>query len=193
MATGLQDRLEVLRFWPILSICGVGERFSTPVVVEERMEKKEILKLLESLVHVDIDAWHAYGQAMEKIENALEIRKKLEDFRGDHHRHVTELSGKIVALGGIPPEFSKDFKGHLIDGFTALRSITGTQGALSAMRSNEQLTNRKYAKALEEKGLPSDIRTVVENSYADEQGHLQYIEDRLDYLVEEKGDRGKRY
>jgi uncharacterized protein (TIGR02284 family) len=164
-----------------------------PHPMEERMEKSEIVRLLESLAHVDIDAWHAYGQAMEKIEDALEIRRKLEEFRGDHHRHVTELSGKIVALGGNPPEFSKDFKGHLIEGFTALRSITGTQGALAAMRSNEQLTNRKYAKALEEIGLPSDVRDVLENCYADEQRHLQYVEDRLDYLVEEKGDRGKRY
>jgi uncharacterized protein (TIGR02284 family) len=157
------------------------------------MEKKEILSLLESLAHVDIDAWHAYGQATERIEDALEIRRKLEIFREEHQRHVTELSGKIVALGGVPPEFSKDFKGYLIEGFTALRSVTGTQGALAAMRSNEQLTNRKYAKALDEKGLPSDIRDVLESCYADEQRHLQYVEDRLDYLVEEKGDRGKRY
>jgi rubrerythrin len=157
------------------------------------MEKKDILKLLENLAHVDIDAWHAYGQAMEKIENALEIRRKLEEFRGEHQQHVTELSGKIVALGENPPEFAKDFKGHLIEGFTALRSISGTQGALAAMRSNEQLTNRKYAKALEEVGLPSDIRELLEKNYADEQRHLHYVEDRLDYLVEEKGERGKRY
>jgi rubrerythrin len=157
------------------------------------MEKKELLNLLEDLAHVDIDAWHAYGQAMERIENALEIRRKLEEFREDHRRHETELAGKIVALGGNPPEFSKDFKGHLIEGFTALRSITGTQGALAAMRSNEQLTNRKYAKALDELALPSDIRMLLEGGYADEQRHLQYIEDRLDYLVEEKGERGKRY
>jgi uncharacterized protein (TIGR02284 family) len=166
---------------------------SNPKPVEERMEKKEIVKLLEALAHVDIDAWHAYGQAMEKIEDALEIRRKLEEFRDDHRRHVTDLSGKIVDLGGNPPEFSKDFKGYLIEGFTALRSISGTQGALAAMRSNEQLTNRKYAKALEEKGLPSDIRDLLERDYADEQRHLHYVEDRLDYLVEEKGERGKRY
>ncbi|MBE0597249.1 MAG: ferritin-like domain-containing protein [Desulfuromonadales bacterium] len=159
------------------------------------MEKNQIVKLLKDLAQLDIDAWHAYGQAMEKMETHLDMRDKLGKFRADHHRHATDLSAKIRELEGEPPEFSKDFKGHLVAGFTALRSITGDQGALAAMRTNEELTNRTYAKALEEQGLPSDIRPLLSANYADEQEHLRYIEDRLDFLVREKGgaSRGERF
>ncbi len=155
------------------------------------MEKKAILKMLQKLAQLDIDAWHAYGQAIGKIENALNVRDKMEAFRADHHRHVIDLSAKITELGGDPPEFSSDFKGFLIKGFTALRSVTGTQGALAAMETNEKLTNRRYAEAVEKTGVPSDIRILLEANYKDEQEHLRYIEDRLDFTVREKDDAGR--
>lgn len=159
------------------------------------MEKKRIIHLLQNLSHLDIDAWHAYGQATEKIENALDVRDTLNRFRGDHHRHIADLATKIRELGEEPPNVSPDFKGFLLQGFTSLRSLTGTQGVLAAMQTNEKLTNRKYAAALEEEGLPSDIRALLEAHYGDEREHLRYIEDRLDFLVREKGGagRGERY
>ena len=51
-------------------------------------------------------------------------------------------------LGGNPPKRSVDLKGLLLEGFTALRSVTGTEGALKAMQSNEKTTNKKYQEAL---------------------------------------------
>ncbi len=155
------------------------------------MKKTEIIHLLQKLAQLDIDAWNAYGQAIEKLETALDVRDKLERYRGDHHRHVTDLSAKIRELEGDPPEFSKDFKGFLISGFTSLRSLTGTQGVLAAMETNEKLTNRKYADAVREEGLPSDIHALLEANYEDEKEHLHYIEDRLDFLVREKGGAGR--
>ncbi len=155
------------------------------------MEKEKIVSLLSDLVQLDIDAWHAYGQAIDKIEDSLAIRDRLERYRADHHRHLEELSARITDLEAEPPAFSRDFKAFLIEGFTALRSVTGTQGALAAMRTNEQLTNRKYARAVEQEGLPSDIRALLETNYRDEQEHLRYVEDRLDFLVREKGGSGR--
>jgi hypothetical protein len=53
--------------------------------------------------------------------------------RDDHKRHIELLASEIPTLGGTPPDYSPDFKGYLISGFTSLRSITGTEGALKAM------------------------------------------------------------
>ncbi len=157
------------------------------------METKDVIKELKSLVHLDVDAWHAYGQAIEKISQPS-IRQKLTEFQADHKRHAEELSEAIRGLGGDPPEFSRDFKGFLLEGFTSLRSITGTQGALAAMETNEKMTNRSYAKACD-MALPAPILELVRKNRGDERVHLQYIQDQLDLLVRE-GDspnRGQRY
>lgn len=140
------------------------------------MEEKP-LETLKSLMQLDIDAVHAYTQAIENIEHRA-VRDQLMAFRGDHERHVTELSQCIRRLGGDPPERQRDFKGFLIQGFTAVRSLTGTEGALKAMKSNEQTTNEHYREALEIQ-FPPDVRAVVERNFEDEKRHLAYVDDAL--------------
>jgi uncharacterized protein (TIGR02284 family) len=141
------------------------------------LEKKEIIDRLNSLTQVDIDAYHAYGQAIEEIEGAT-VREQLLMFKEEHRTHYMNLSDVITKLGGAAPEFSKGFKGYLLEGFTAVRSMTGTKGALKAMQSNEQTTNKHYREALELELAP-DIRDLLERHYSDEKRHLAYIEETL--------------
>lgn len=138
------------------------------------MQTSEILKELNSLTQLDIDAIHAYDQALSHID-VLSIKDQLTQFRDDHHRHVRDLSDAIRRLGGQPPSFQKDFKGFLIQGMTSARSSTGTEGALKAMKTNEQLTNRNYSQAVN-MGFPDDIKAIVERNFRDEQRHLATIE-----------------
>lgn len=137
------------------------------------MNEKNLIDRLSSLMQLDIDAVHAYGQAIDNIKDPA-IKNELSMFRDDHERHISDLSLAITNLGGKPPEHSRDFKGFLIEGFTALRSVTGTEGALKAMKGNEELTNKTYREALNLQ-LPPDARDIVERNYHDEQRHLAYI------------------
>lgn len=146
---------------------------------------KEIITHVTSLVQLDIDAIHAYEQAIKEIE-VQEIREKLSGFKADHLQHVTDLSPFIVQRGGRAPEFKPDFKGFIIQGFTALRSKLGTDGALKAMKGNEKLTNAVYDKALSWE-LPEDIREVIQKNREDERKHLKYIEDTLNQRAQESG------
>ncbi len=139
--------------------------------------KENAIETLKSLMQLDIDAVHAYTQAIENIEHRA-VREQLTAFRGDHERHVTDLSQCIRRLGGDPPERQRDFKGFLIQGFTAIRSLTGTEGALKAMKSNEQTTNKHYREALAVQ-FPPDVRSVIERNYEDEKRHLAYVDDAL--------------
>lgn len=141
------------------------------------MSNKDMADKLRSLAQLDIDAVHAYDQAIDQIEH-IGIRQQISQFREDHNHHVQNLSRIITELGETPPEFSRDFKGFFIEGFTALRSATGTEGALKAMQTNENMTNKKYDEA---RSLPfrQDIKAVVEQNYSDEQRHLRYIEQTL--------------
>lgn len=141
------------------------------------MEYEEITKKLNSLIQLDIDAIHAYDQAMKNI-NEVFIRDQLAEFRNDHHRHFRELSAVVQGMGGTPPEYSPDFKGFLIQGFTALRSVTGTEGALKAMESNEKLTNKTYEEA-SSWDLPLDAISLVRSNFDDEKLHIRYIQTSL--------------
>lgn len=141
------------------------------------METQKVVKLLTKLIQLDIDAVHAYEHAIAKVDKKS-IHDQLVIFKSDHRRHIEELSQAVKELGHEPPENKPDLKGLLIEGFTAIRSVTGTQGALSAMRTNENLTTKTYEEALKNE-LPSSVRDLIYKNYQDEKRHLYYIESTL--------------
>lgn len=141
------------------------------------MHKDQVDKL-KSLIKLDIDAAEAYAEAMEHMETPS-IQKTIASYRDDHRRHVDLLSNLLRTAGEVPPERTKDIKGFFIEGFTSLRSITGEDGALRAMLSNEKITNRKYQDAYENWDLDPEALAIVSDNYADERRHLSYIEDIL--------------
>ncbi len=145
------------------------------------MANEEMVKNLNSLLQLEIDAVHAYGEAIKNIDDAV-IKGRITDFQGDHQKHITDLSEVVHKLGGTPPGYSLDFKGFFIQGFTAIRSATGTVGALKAMETNEKLTNKNYSDALGWTLTPQ-AKMVVEKNYSDEKRHLEYIQNLLSSLV----------
>jgi uncharacterized protein (TIGR02284 family) len=147
------------------------------------MDTREVCDKLNDLIKLDVDAVHAYDQAIEACTMA-EIRDQLTEFRGDHDRHIRELSVQVRALGG-EPDVRKDWKGFLIEGFTAIMA-QGDRSALMAMRGNEELTNKVYQNAVEMADLTPEIRSLLERNYSDEQRHLQWIKNQLDRRVWEK-------
>jgi uncharacterized protein (TIGR02284 family) len=156
----------------------------------EDEDLEAIVAELNDLIQLDLDAVKAYEIAIEKIDDQ-EAHDDLELFKLDHERHVEDLGRLVRRLGGEPKD-SRDLKGVLIEGMTLLRSATGTLGALKAMRMNEKLTNKVYARALE-KPLTLDAREVVLTNRDDERRHLAAIKAHLarldaDYIEDEDED-----
>ena len=151
---------------------------TTPQIDSEA--RKAAISVLNDLIQLDFDAVQAYKQAIEKIDDVV-ARSDLEVFQADHQRHIVELSQAVRMMGGEPEKVGRDLKGLLLEGLTALRSVTGTLGALRAMRTNERLTNRAYERALQEK-LPSAAREVVLKNREDERRHLASIEVHIERL-----------
>jgi uncharacterized protein (TIGR02284 family) len=143
---------------------------------------KDIVDKLKSLVKLDIDAASAYEEALEHIDTPS-IHKTINLYLEDHKRHVDTLSNLLRTAGEVPPERTKDIKGYFIEGFTAIRSATGEEGALKALLSNEKITNRKYQEAYENWDLDPEALAVVSDNYEDERRHLSYIEDVLHVKV----------
>lgn len=141
------------------------------------MDREDILDQLEKLIKLDVDATHAYDQAIKNMDQSI-VRDKLLSFQGDHRRHIDVLSEKMRELQGTPPDLTADFKGFFIKGFTALRSMTGTKGALQAMETNEKLTTSTYEKA-NGMDFPADIAVIIRSNLADEQRHLSFIREAI--------------
>ncbi len=140
------------------------------------MAEKELSKLRE-LAQLDVDAIDLYQAAIERIDVLL-IREKLAEFRVDHQRHVQDLNAAIIRLGGTELVSSRDLKGTVLRGFTAVTSMMGNHAALLAMMANEELTNRSYESALKADWTP-DIRALIEKNFGDEKRHLAWIKQAL--------------
>lgn len=137
------------------------------------MESGRIIVRLNDLIQLDRDAVQAYELALQRIDVPL-VSERVAAFRDDHRRHVAELETLVRGMGGTPPAPAPDMRGVVTGGLTALRSATGTKGALAAMQANEVPTNRAYEEAVD-LDLPPDLRALIERNRDDERRHLAYI------------------
>lgn len=80
----------------------------------------------------------------------------------------------VTARGGIPPTFSRDFKGYVISGYTTIRVRGGDSSILKAIASNE-LLNTKYHNDALKVDLPSDVRIIIQKHLKEEEKHLEGI------------------
>lgn len=136
----------------------------------------KMIDSLNDLIALDYDAVNAYESAIARINDAS-VQTRLREFKGDHEQHIRDLSG-YVASYGKEPRRRPDTKGFFIQAFTAITSMMGDKAALTAMKSNEELTNRTYDKALEHE-WPGPVRRILEKNRDDERRHLSFIEEQL--------------
>ena len=145
------------------------------------MKEKELIAALSSLVQLDIDAAHAYDQAVKEIDDAI-IRNRLLKFQKEHRLHIDGLSSQIVALGGQPPDHTQNFKGYVIKAFTAIQSVAGMKGALRAIKATEEITNRYYGEVVSWEA-PSEVKEMLRTYFSEEKIHLDYITSNLQALT----------
>jgi uncharacterized protein (TIGR02284 family) len=134
---------------------------------------RNVVNVMNRLIRLDLTAIRAYEQAIESAKS-VEIRERLTEFIAEHHRHVRDLQGMVVAYGGKPARW-RGLTGPLIEGLTAVLAM-GNRTALLAMRGNEELTNRAYAAALRQP-LPEGVRALIASNYADERRHRAWIKE----------------
>lgn len=147
------------------------------------MNEKDLIAALSNLVQLDIDAVHAYNQAIKEIDDSI-IKDRLLKFQEDHRKHIDVLSQQITDLGGQPPEQSKDFKGYVIEAFAAIRSFTGMKGALKGIKTTEEITYRHYSELVSQE-TPSEIKEVLRTYFSEEKVHLDYIASNLQAMASE--------
>src|SRR6476620_5733478 len=97
---------------------------------------------LNELIRFDFDAIGAYNSAINDIKE-IQIRDPLIQFRGDHERHVQNLSAIVIRLGGKPVD-TAGFKGVVRKTMINVDDLGTTEMVLKAMKSNEEVLNKTY-------------------------------------------------
>jgi uncharacterized protein (TIGR02284 family) len=140
------------------------------------LSTKEIIEECNDLIRFDHDAIGAYDEAIDALD-VMVIKDQLLRFRGDHERHVLDLSAVVRRLGGEPPE-RPGFRGIVRKTMTKVAGLGGPEMILKAMRSNEELLNKQYGEH-SQKAFPSDILEIIRRNYSDEQRHLAWVQEAL--------------
>jgi len=140
-------------------------------------------ELLEDLMQIDYDAVRAYEQALEHVDD-VELHGQLERIRAEHQRHLTEMAALLRQLGHEPREIRRDATGMLLEGMTLLRSVTGTLGALGALRTDEKHLCDRYQEALDK--APDSVLALVSRQWHDECRHLAIIDRNIARIEAER-------
>lgn len=133
----------------------------------------DTVKELNHLIQAEIDTAEVHDQALKYITED-DIHSQLVAMRQDHERHIANLSHAIRLLNGEPIKRSKDFKGFLLKGYAAVKSMLSTRQALAAIQYTEELTNKSYSEALN-KEFPSNIREIIRSNYEDGIKHQKFL------------------
>ncbi|NBU20759.1 ferritin-like domain-containing protein [bacterium] len=143
-----------------------------------------LIDRLISLVLLDIDAIHAYDQAINNIES-LTVKNQFLQFKYDHERHVQNLTSSLHQLGAQAPEYRREFKGYSFSKFKSPESSKDLEEILHIMKENEQYTNMTYDGVLSYE-IPDELRTLIKNNRDDERRHLKYIRSCIDSRIWEQ-------
>lgn len=140
---------------------------------------KKIIGQLNALIELDFDAIEAYEAAIARMKSPA-YRSTLGEYCKDHQRHTQNLANQVVLLGGSPAR-GPDLKRLLTKGKVVIADMVGDDKAiLTAMRLNEEITNKAYELAVQESDLNPNIRAVLESNLADERRHRAWINQQLD-------------
>ncbi len=139
-----------------------------------------LLAELNDLLQLDHDAVQAYTVAIENLASE-QVRATVGLFRGDHERHIAELTRLIQSLGGTPLELP-----HIPTGFFKLAlqkaaAAGSDRELLLAFKANEGQVRDKYRRAAAA-AFPGEASLVVRRNAGDEERHYAWVMQALEAL-----------
>ena len=131
-----------------------------------------LLADLTDLLQLEYDALPAYSVAIAGLRRP-DLRETLTSFRGDHERHVHDLSARIQALGGVPLAVPHLPTGLLKLGVQMLGLPGGDRAVLLAFVSNEWQSQEKYARYAA-RPYPPELSALLRRHAEDEARHYAW-------------------
>ena len=148
---------------------------------ETNQDVARLIAGLNDLLQLDNDAVQAYTVAIESLEGE-QFRSAVRMFRGDHERHIADLSALVRARNGTPSDLP-----HIPTGMfklavqKAAAAAGGDREILLAFKANEGQARDKYRRAAADM-LPPDVSSVIRRNAADEERHYAWVTQALEVL-----------
>ncbi len=147
------------------------------------MQEAQLVAELDDLLQLDHDAVAAYDLAIRSLETEA-YREAIREFRGDHQRHIDELTRLVREHGGVPvqmPHLPTSVFKLLVQAVGAFGS-DGDASVLLAFKTNERQSRDKYRRAAEQLLGDASITAVLARAAADEARHYAWALQTLDEL-----------
>lgn len=141
---------------------------------------------LNDLLALDHDAVQAYSLAIGAVSRA-EYRDTLAAFRGDHQRHIDQLTQLIQNLGGAPVTLPHLPTGAFKLAVQALGTLGDDRNVLLTFKANEAQVRDKYRRHAGRPHLEPAVTTVLSAAAADEDRHYEWVEQTLERMGVERG------
>ena len=122
----------------------------------------------------------AYSIAIEELESE-EWRQDLIRFRGDHQRHIGDISRLIRNLGGEPMMMPHVPTGAFKSAVQAAGAVGGDREVLLAFKANEGQVRDKYHRAARA-DHPAEVAGLLRRNAGDEEVHYSWVSEALEGL-----------
>jgi rubrerythrin len=145
----------------------------------------ELIAELNDLLALDHDAVQAYSLAIGAISNA-EYRDTLAGFRGDHQRHVEQLTQLIQTQGGVPVQLPHLPTGAFKLAVQALGTLGDDRAVLLTFKANEAQVRDKYRRRAA-RPHNTAVSVILRAAAADEERHYEWVRGALERMGIERG------
>src|SRR5690606_8019590 len=146
----------------------------------ETRSEANLIAELNDMLQLDHDAVQAYTIAIDNLENAS-YRETLVAFRGDHERHIEDLTRLIREHNGIPLELPHIPTGFFKRAVQRVGAMGGDKMILLAFKANERQVRDKYRRVAM-MDHPPEVAEVLRRNAEDEQRHYLWALETLEDL-----------
>jgi len=125
---------------------------------------KEIIEVLNDLIKINNDRIEGYDKAIENAKTIdIGLQTIFSKMKSESIKYIAELHNRILQLGGEPTD-NTTVSGKLYRAWMDVKAtFTGKdrKSLLDACEYGEDAAQKAYKDAIEEEGLPADIRDLI--------------------------------
>jgi len=125
---------------------------------------KEIIEVLNDLIKINNDRIEGYDKAIENAKTIdIGLQTIFSKMKSESIKYIAELHNRILQLGGEPTD-NTTVSGKLYRAWMDVKAtFTGKdrKSLLDACEYGEDAAQKAYKDAIEEEGLPVDIRDLI--------------------------------
>jgi uncharacterized protein (TIGR02284 family) len=150
---------------------------------QDQSQKKpsEVVKKLQELTQYEIDGSFLLSQCIDNLKSQ-DLKTKLLPMKNDCETMISDLAAFVTKYGGTVPEYSKDFKGYFMNGYTAVRGAITDKGTLNALHTNLDFILKAFKKAANKNEFPSDVNDALKKMIEKKERSLQDLQAEINKL-----------